>query len=314
MTVLHDLAGWPAGPLHVALGVFDGVHVGHRAVVADLVRGARPRGARAIVATFDPLPEVGLGEERPVACALTTIEERVELLRTAGADDVAVFTFDPIFAAQSAATYVERLCAAGRVERIVVGRGFRFGKGREGDAGTLRRAGKGAGFDVSVVDPVALDEGIVSSTRIRSSLRRGDVAAAARWLGLPYCAGGVVERGDQRGRELGYPTINVATPVEKLLPRDGIYACLVDVGGATYGAATSLGTRPTFGSGPRRLECHLLDFSGDLYGMVVRVSFVQRLRDELAFAGPEALVSQIARDTDETRAAIGRHRAARGCG
>lgn len=304
MTVLRDLDGWPAGPLHVALGVFDGVHVGHRALVAHLVQGARAQHARAVAATFDPLPEVGLGQLDPAACALSTIAERESLLHSAGADDVAVFTFDAVFAAQTAARFVERLCGAGDVRRVLVGDGFRFGSGREGDAATLEAAGRERGFDVSVLDPVTLGGEIVSSTRIREALRAGDLATAERLLARTYSADGIVAAGEQRGRGLGYPTLNVETPVEKLLPRDGIYACWVEVGDDRHAAATSLGVRPTFGPGPRTLECHLLDFSGDLYGAPARVLFVKRLRDELRFPTAAALTTQIARDVEETRAAL----------
>ncbi len=187
---------------------------------------------------------------------------------------------------------------------MAVGHGFRFGRGRAGDAGTLAAAGERRGFDVSVLEPVRVEGDIVSSTRIRDLLRAGDLAVAERLLGRPYSADGVVRPGERRGRALGYPTINVETPQEKLLPRDGIYACRVGVGTATYGAATSLGTRPTFGPGPRTLECHLLDFTGDLYGALVSVTFVKRLRDELTFPGTAALAAQIARDVEDTREAL----------
>lgn len=303
MSVLRDLEGWPPGPLHVALGVFDGVHVGHRAMLAYLVRGARRAGARAIAATFDPLPEVALGQEAPGG-SLSTATERARLLHAAGADDVAVFRFDAEFAAQTPDRFLERVCDAGAVQRIIVGHGFRFGAGREGDEATLEAAGRRRGFEVTTLEPVVLEGGIISSTRIRDALRSGDLAAAERLLGAPYMADGVVAHGQRRGRELGYPTINVATPAEKLLPRDGIYACRVQVGETTHAAATSLGTRPTFGPGPRTLECHLLDFAGDLYGAPVRVTFVRRLRDELTFSGPAALAEQIAKDVEETRAAL----------
>ncbi|HEX4744886.1 MAG TPA: riboflavin biosynthesis protein RibF [Candidatus Limnocylindria bacterium] len=306
MSVLRDLVGWPAGPLHLALGVFDGVHVGHRALLEQLVRGARSEDARAIAATFDPLPEVGLGQQHAVACALTTIAERERLLHAAGADDVAVFTFDDAFSRQSADAFVEGLCGAGRIRRVLVGQGFRFGFGREGDEARLEAEGRARGFEVGILDPVTVDGAIVSSTRIRDALRAGDLAAAGRLLGREYSADGTVARGEQRGRGLGYPTINVETPAEKILPRDGIYACWVEVGGARHAAATSLGVRPTFGPGPRTFECHLLDFTGDLYGAQVRVTFVRRLRDEQRFPTPAALSAQIARDVEETRATLRR--------
>lgn len=303
-SVIRDLERWPAGPLHVAIGVFDGVHVGHRALIAHLVQGARVTRARAIAVTFEPLPSIALGEDPPDS-ALSTMAERERLLHGAGADDVAVLTFDAAFAAQRAEGFVERLCAAGAIKRVVVGPDFQFGHGREGDVRSLRAHGARLGYDVSVAEPVLLDGGVVSSTRIREALRGGRLAEAERLLTRAYAAEGTVARGEQRGRELGYPTINVETPPEKLLPRDGIYACWVEVAGVRHRAATSLGTRPTFGPGPRTLECHLLDFSGDLYAAAVTVTFVKRLRDELTFPGPAALATQIARDVEETRAALG---------
>lgn len=306
MSELRELAGWPGGPLHVALGVFDGVHVGHRALIAHLVQGARRSpGGRAIAATFDPPPAVALGHERPGA-SLSTIAERVPLLREAGCDHVAVCTFDAEFAAQSAERFVDRLCAAGQIARVVVGPDFQYGSGRDGNVETLRSAGVTRGFAVEVVEPVRLEGAIVSSTRIREALRAGELALAERLLARRYSVGGTVAKGEQRGRRLGFPTLNVMTPPEKLLPKDGIYACWVTAGGSHYASATSLGTRPTFGPGPRTLESHLLDFEGDLYGSTVEVSFVQRLRDELRFDDARTLVAQIALDVEQTRTLLGR--------
>lgn len=305
MSVLRDFAGWPSGPLHVALGVFDGVHVGHRALIAQLVHGRGPAG-RAMACTFDPLPAVALGQERPGSC-LSTVEERAALLREAGVDDVAVLTFGPQLASMSGEEFLAQLCAAGTIARVVVGRDFSYGHGRDGDVDTLLAAGGARGFEVQVVDPVRLEGAVVSSTRIREALRAGDLALAERLLARPYSVGGSVAKGEQRGRRLGFPTLNVTTPPEKLLPKDGIYACWVAVaGGMRFASATSLGTRPTFGPGPRTLECHLLDFDGDLYGAAVTVTFAKRLRDELRFDDARTLSQQIARDVEETRAVLGR--------
>lgn len=306
MSELRELEGWPSGPLHVALGVFDGVHVGHRALIAHLVQGARrSQDGRAIAATFDPLPAVALGHEQPGA-SLSTIAERLPLLHRAGCDHVAVCTFDVEFAAQSADRFLDRLCAAGQIARVVVGPDFQYGSGRDGNVETLRGAGAARGFAVEVVEPVRLEGGIVSSTRIREALRAGDLALSERLLGRRYGVGGDVAMGEQRGRRLGFPTLNVITAREKLLPQDGIYACWVTANGSRHASATSLGTRPTFGPGPRTLECHLLDFEGDLYGSNVTVTFVSRLRDELRFDDARTLVAQIARDVEETRAVLGR--------
>lgn len=301
--MLQGLDGWPAGPLHVALGVFDGVHVGHRALVAHLARGARAAGARAIAVTFDPLPIQVLAPGAPPS-ALTDGLERGTLLHESGADDVALVRFDRDLAAVAPERFVELLAAAGAVRRVVVGQDFRFGRDRAGDLELLRRLGGHAGFTVDVPPAVSDERGVVSSTRIRNALRAGDVEDAARLLGRLYAVSGTVVHGEKRGRGLGYPTINVETPTERLLPRDGIYANWVEIDGARERAAVSLGVRPTFGAGPRRLEAFLLDFAGEMYGMPVRVAFVRRIRDEQYFDGPDALAAQIAKDVVEARAAL----------
>lgn len=300
---LAGFSGWPAGPLHVALGVFDGVHLGHRSLIGELVAGARAVGAGTLAATFDPLPEVAFGGTL-AGSTLSTIDERAALLREAGAGTVAVFGFDAAFAEQTAGEFLDQLRGAGDVRTIVVGHDFRFGRGRVGDVRLLEATGRRHGFSVRAVEPVRVGGTVVSSTRVRDALRGGDLEVAAALLARRYAVSGVVERGEQRGRTLGYPTINVSTPPEKLLPADGIYACWVAARGARHPAAASLGTRPTFGGGPRALECHLLDFDGDLYGEPVTVTFVRRLRDEQRFSDAESLIRQIALDVEETRRAL----------
>ena len=303
MSVVHDFAGWPRGPLHLALGVFDGVHRGHQALVRRLVGGAEAAGALALAATFDPLPGRVLAQDPPQS-TLADAPERAELLLHAGADGVVIFTFDKAFSEQSAEAFIDRVTRAGDVQRIVVGPDFQFGHGREGAVGTLAGLGAQLGFAVTAVDPIAIGGAVVSSTRIRAALRAGDLASAQALLGRPYSIRGTVVHGEQRGRTLGFPTINVAPPPEKLLPQDGIYATWVTVDGRRYRGATSLGVRPTFGGGPRKLESFLLDFSGDIYGHEATVAFVERLRDEERFDSAEALSRQIARDVERTRLAL----------
>ena len=303
MTVVHDFTGWPRGPLHLALGVFDGVHLGHQALVRRLVGGAQAAGATALAATFDPLPGRVLAQDPPQS-TLADAPERAELLLHAGADGVVIFTFDKTFSEQSAEAFIHRATEAGDIQRIVVGPDFQFGHGREGAVGTLASLGTQLGFAVTAVDPISLGGGVVSSTRIRAALRAGDLATAQALLGRPYSIRGTVVQGEQRGRTLGFPTINVAPPSEKLLPQDGIYATWVTVDGQRYRGATSLGVRPTFGGGPRKLESFLLDFSGDIYGHEATVAFVERLRDEESYDSAEALSRQIARDVEQTRLAL----------
>lgn len=300
MTIAHDFSGWPSGPLHLAIGVFDGVHVGHQALVRAVAQRARSESATPVAATFDPLPIEVLAPAAPPS-ALSDIEERTRLLAAAGARAVVVFTFTHDFAALTPDEFVTRLVDAGEVRRICVGDDFQFGRDRAGDVAALRAMGERRGFTVDVVPPVTIDGAIVSSTRVRNAVLAGSVDIATRLLGRPYSVTGVVEHGDKRGRALGYPTINLEIPRSRLLPRDGIYAVWAMLGERRVMAASSLGVRPTFGGGTRRLEAFLLDFEGDLYGDRIRVEFVKRLRDELRFESAEALSAQIAMDVEETR-------------
>jgi len=301
---MRDFNAWPRGPIHLAVGVFDGVHLGHRSVIEHLTNGARLEHGTALAATFDPLPIRVLAPGAP-ASALSDVSDRAKLLREAGADAVCVFRFDDAFAKISADEFVDRLLAAGDVRRIVVGPDFHFGRRAEGDVEKLRARGKRDGFVADVVAPIKLDGAVISSTRIRNLLLAGDVEAAARLLGRPYNVRGRVVHGAKRGRALGFPTVNLALPTERLLPRDGIYAVWAEMGEGRFKAAATLGVRPTFESGGSRiLEAYLLDFSGELYGEEVEVAFVKRLRDEIAFASPAELSAQIARDVEETKGAL----------
>ncbi|HZC31036.1 MAG TPA: riboflavin kinase, partial [Gaiellaceae bacterium] len=223
----------------------------------------------------------------------------------AGADAVAILRFDERFSRLGARAFFERLLAAGDLRRIVVGEDFRFGHDREGDVRLLRTFGDERGVAVDVVPPVSARGAVISSTRIRNLLVGGDVRGAADLLGRPYSVHGPIVHGDRRGRALGYPTINVATPPQRLLPSDGIYATWVTVEGQQRAAATSLGVRPTFGHGERVLESYLLGFSGELYGSVAETAFVERIRDELRFDTPKELIARIAHDVEATRRALG---------
>jgi riboflavin kinase/FMN adenylyltransferase len=304
VSVVHDFTGWPGGPLHLAIGVFDGVHVGHQALVRAVAERARAEGATPMAATFDPLPIEVLAPGAPPS-ALSDIDDRVRLLERSGAAAVIVFRFTKEFADLAPEDFVMRISRAGHVRSICVGEDFQFGRDRSGDMAMLRLLGKEHGFKVDAAEPVTVDGEIVSSTRVRNALLAGDVSGAARLLGRPYDIAGIVEHGDKRGRSLGFPTVNLRLPQNRLLPRDGIYAVWAEVAGKRAMAAASLGIRPTFGGGERRLEAYLLDFSGDLYGDRIRIELVRRLRDELRFASAADLSAQIAKDVDQTRAALG---------
>jgi riboflavin kinase/FMN adenylyltransferase len=303
VSVLENSTGWPRGPLAIAIGVFDGVHIGHQELIRQTAARAKQQGGRALAATFDPLPIQALAPGAPPS-ALSAVEDRARLLHEAGADDVVVFRFTKEFAALPPEDFVRRLAEAGEVRAIFVGADFQFGRDRAGDVRTLAAAGPTYGFEVIVATPVKLDGEIVSSTRIRNALLAGDVVNAARLLGRPYSVHGTVVHGAKRGRALGFPTINLAVPPERLLPRDGIYAMSVRVRDEEVAAAASLGVRPTFGGGDRTLEAFLLDWEGNVYGDKIEAAFVKRLRDELRFASAAELSDQIARDVENTRAAL----------
>lgn len=267
-----------------AIGVFDGVHRGHRRVI-DAVKSA---ALRTTVFTFDPHPRSVLGADVEL---LVPLERRVELLRDAGADDVVVLRFDEMLASLTPDAFAESVLRAAGVEVVAAGDGFRFGRGRAGDLDTLRALG----FDARLV-PIVDD---VSSSHIRKLLHAGDVGAAAHLLGRPSEVEGIVVHGDHRGRLLGFPTANLEAPPGVLVPKLGIYA------GFTHGhrAAISIGTNPTYGGVPRRAEAHLLDFDGDLYGKRLVVELWQHLRDEARFSSEQELVDAIAADCAQARAA-----------
>lgn len=284
------------------IGNYDGVHIGQRAVL-DLVRErARDLGVLAAVVTFDPHPIHVLRPEIPVP-RISTQAQKEALLDEAGIDLVAVIRFTPEFSQIPARSFVrdflhERLGA----REIYVGSRFAFGHRRGGDLSLLQQMGRSYGFDAFAIEEVYLEGEAVSSTRIRRALLDGDVALAARLLGRPYQMTGLVARGNQLGRGLGFPTINVA-PDNELIPRDGVYATRVGLPGmATLRGVTNVGTRPTlYETWDRVVESHILDFEGDVYGERVELGFVERLRDERKFAGMMQLAEQIARDVAQAR-------------
>jgi riboflavin kinase / FMN adenylyltransferase len=269
----------------VAIGTFDGVHRGHERVLS----AARVPGFRSTVVTFDPHPRLVLGF--PVEL-LTTLERRLELLEAAGVDDTLVLRFDESLRTLAPEEFAERVLRAIGTEVIAAGAGFRFGRGRAGDLELLARLG----FDVR---PVPILDGC-SSSEVRALLHAGDVAHAAMLLGRPPEADGIVVHGAGRGRLLGFPTANLDSLPDLLVPALGIYA------GAVLGhrAAISVGTNPTYGETERRVEAHLLDFDGDLYGQRLVVELWQRLRDEAAFHSEAELIAAIEDDVARTREAV----------
>jgi riboflavin kinase/FMN adenylyltransferase len=264
--------------------MFDGVHRGHRAIVERTVA----TGLAPTVITFDPHPRVALGNRVEL---ISTLERRLELLTECGVESTLVASFTPELMQLDPEAFAESYLRGIGGETIVLGEDFRFGHRRRGDAALLRELG----FEVIVVPPV---EGI-SSTDVRSFVRDGDVERAAEMLGRPFELDGVVVRGDQRGGQLGFPTANIAQDPQLLCPGDGVYAGFA----LGHRAALSIGTNPHFGGTERRIEPYLLDFDGDLYGKRLVVEVWEKLRDQAVFDDEDALVAQIARDVEQTRAA-----------
>jgi riboflavin kinase / FMN adenylyltransferase len=298
-----------SGGTVVTLGTFDGVHRGHQAVLAEVVRRARAKGLESLLVTFDPHP---LEVVNPAAAPklLTLRDEKRELLAGVGLDRVEWLPFTREVAQLDAAEFVRRLQADHGLRELVCGYDHAFGRGRGGDVEVVRGLGAAGGFDVAVVDAVREDGQPISSTLIRAAVAHGDLDAAARGLGRRYGLLGRVVQGAGRGRTIGVPTINLAPPdPRKLLPPDGVYAAWVTVGagsGERFGGMMNQGPRPTFREAERTLEIHLFDFAGDLYGETVWVEWVRRLRDVQAFPSREALVAQLERDRQAARASLNR--------
>ena len=295
----------------IALGNFDGFHLGHQAVVGRAVALARAQGRPAVVATFDPHPVRYFKPDLP-PFRLTSLDQRQRLFAAAGADAMLVLRFDAALASVSAEDFVtDWLIARTGAAGVVTGEDYSFGKGRGGSIGLLRELGATHGMAVETVAPVELD-GIVSSSRVRAALQAGDCAAATRLMTRPFAVQATVQHGDKVGRTIGYPTANLDMG-DYLRPRYGIYACRgrLDDGTVLDGAA-NLGIRPTFDPPKELLEPYFFDFSGDLYGQTIEVELHAHLRDEAKFDGLDALMAQMGKDCDEARARLAGMRPAAG--
>jgi riboflavin kinase/FMN adenylyltransferase len=275
----------------VAVGTFDGVHLGHRAVI---------EGSDSVL-TFDPHP-VSVVAPKHNPKLLTTLEVKAELIAQLGVQELIVIPFDANFAARSADDFIENvLVGALEAERVAIGENFRFGHRAQGDVELLTRLGRTFGYAVQGAPMVTVDDVVFSSTYIRACVDAGDVRAAAAALGRPHRIEGVVVRGDQRGRQLGFPTANLLCEARAAIPADGVYAAWLVRRGRREMAAVSIGTNPTFSGRERRVEAFVLDFDGDLYGERVGLDFVAHLREMRRYDAVEPLITQIAQDVADTR-------------
>lgn len=307
MRVFHALPNPPlTQPTSLAIGNFDGVHLGHQTLLRAMVADARSQERAAGVLTFDPHPMAVL---RPgfLRYYLTTVPERLQVLATLGLDFAVVLPFTREMSQMPAAEFVAHLHKAVHLAALWVGPDFALGRGREGNVDVLRAIGRSAGFEVHVIDPQVIQEDEVRSGRIRSHLLNGEVEAAGQMLGRLYRVTGMVVPGAHRGRLLGFPTANLAVDEGRLLPGNGVYATwvLLDddplMAGRRLASVTNIGVRPSFDNGQRTVEAHVLDFAGDLYGRRLTLEFVARLRPEMRFDGVDALRAQIASDVETAR-------------
>jgi riboflavin kinase/FMN adenylyltransferase len=279
----------------VTMGNFDGIHLGHQALIDGAVEDARSSRIPSVVLTFEPHPLQVLAPERAPKMLLSH-KDKMELLRSLGVDVVMIQHFDLQFAKLAAEEFVrvvllDRLKAA----KIWVGKDLRFGQGRKGGVDDLLRWGTEAGFQVGIVEPILVDGVRVSSSRIRQLITAGKVDQARSLLGRYHFVSGRVVTGHQRGRDLGFPTANISGRTE-VLPADGIYATLLHLGERTLLSVSSVGLNPTFGAGPRTIESHILNFHEDIYGAHVKLAFVKKIRDEKKFASTDELANQIRGD------------------
>ena len=286
----------------LTIGSFDGVHLGHKQIILSLVEGAKQAGVPSVVVTFFPHPQFILrGESRPYY--LTLPEKRAQLLAELGVDFVFTYPFDQRISQLTAKEFISNLFEDFHFNDLLIGYDFALGKDREGDSSHLQIIGKELGYAVRVVPPHKVSGELVSSSRIRGLIREGDVRFANTLLGREFSINGCVIKGDNRGKTLGFATCNLEVHSEVVDIKPGVYASRGLVEGKLWRAVTNIGFRPTFGQdlSTPRIEAHLLDFSGDLYGQDLELFFVDHLRDEMKFSEVDALIAQIEQDVGQTR-------------
>ena len=306
MTFRHILAGAaPDQDTVLTIGAFDGVHLGHQHLLKRLIQRAQP-GRQPGVITFSNHPATVLRPDYQVSY-INTPQDKIDLIKIQGVELVISLEFTKELSQIGADEFVQMLVGSLRMKGLVIGPDFAFGKGRQGNEAFLKNAGEQLGFWVETVEPLILDGSAVRSRRIRESITEGDVSTANHLLGRKFRLSGAVVKGDMRGRELGFPTANLSLPADIILPGDGIYATWAVINGQRHPAATSIGTRPTFGLTERLVEVYVLDFDADLYDQTIGVEFVAKLRDQETFPDVEALVQQVNQDVADARTALARN-------
>ncbi len=307
MEHVRDLHSLSLDGCELTIGSFDGVHRGHQALINSMAAAASETDLPLVVLTFYPHPSVVLRARRP-AFYITLPEERASLLGELGISYVITQRFNTALSQVKAEVYLKMLKEQLAFQGLWIGENFALGHRREGNPIFLEEASKRMDFNLHVVSPMLIDGEIVSSTRVREALRSGDVARAASYLGRPFTLPGVVVTGSDRGKSLGFPTANLSIWKERACPGPGVYACIAEVEGKQWQAVANIGVRPTFDSDHQmtRVEAHLLDYDGDLYGQVLRLTFMDRLRDEQRFPDPAALIRQIERDVRLARRRLSR--------
>jgi len=307
MTLVDELTGLsPEGDTALTVGVFDGVHLGHRYLLSQLREEARRHDLLSGVITFNRHPLEVLSPQTQLSY-LTDLEQRIHLLRNEGVDIVAMLTFSPELAQLSAREFVGLLIKHLRMRALVIGPDFALGREREGDVEALRTMGQEMGFSVTMVPPKVMDGEVISSTAIRNALAAGDVEKVHKLIGRLFDVHGRVVPGEHRGTGLGFPTANLDANSRQALPPDGVYATWAHVDGEVYPSATNIGRRPTFGGSERIIEVFVFDYNKDLYGREMKIDLVERLRDEKKFDTVEDLKEKMKEDVENTRNILDAH-------
>ncbi|MFI5293982.1 MAG: bifunctional riboflavin kinase/FAD synthetase [Thermodesulfovibrionales bacterium] len=295
----------------LTLGNFDGLHLGHQELVRMIIRRARETGALSMVVTFRPHPLKILAPEK-CPPLISIYEEKIKLFERLGIDVLVKIPFTLEFSAMPPEDFVrDVLCGTLGAKEIFVGYNYRFGKGRKGDIRTLRSLGEKYGFAVREIEQIAFGGEVISSTKIRTLLREGDVEHAAKLLGRTYAITGIVVKGDGRGKGLGFPTANIA-PKHSIIPADGVYAVRLIVREKVYDGIANIGMRPTFNKKVLAIEVHVFDFNEDIYGEDISLYFIRKIREEKKFKGAEALVTQIKSDIETAKEILSSHLAENG--